>query len=244
MKPSQKMRAASMMFGLLIAGSTMAADTPDRSATADRPDDKNTTQINGTVESYNLDRRGSVNGIMLKDGDHVSQLNLPPDQGSAITAAAPIGQKIQATALEERTDGDHAVYRLVSLTADGKQLTISSPDDGAPTHVQGTVKSLNYTPRGDVDGAILDTGDFLQTGPGGAADTHLAIGQKITADGKSRPMTAGHNIISAGTVNGTAISRPPRRPGPPGMGGPGGERGPGGPDGRNDGPPPPPEPGN
>jgi hypothetical protein len=241
MKPSQKMRAASVMFGLLIAGSTMGADSLDHSSTGDRPGDKNTTQINGTVESYNLDRRGSVNGIMLKDGDHLSQLNLPPDQGSAITAAAPIGQKIEATALQERTDGDHAVYRLVSMTADGKRLSISGPDDGAATHIEGTVKSLNYTPRGDVDGAILDTGDFLQMGPGGAADTHLAIGQKVSADGKARPMAAGHNIISASTVNGTEISRPPHHPGASDRGGPDGDHGP---DGRNDGPPPQPEPGN
>ncbi|HEX4343142.1 MAG TPA: hypothetical protein VH255_07110, partial [Verrucomicrobiae bacterium] len=76
------MRAASVMFGWLIAGSALGADSPGRSPTADQSNDQNKTQITGTVESYNLDRRGSVNGIMLKDGDHLSQLNLPPDQGS------------------------------------------------------------------------------------------------------------------------------------------------------------------
>jgi hypothetical protein len=209
--------------------------------------------VSGTVDSYNLDPRGTVNGLILKDGDHISQLNFPPDQAAAITAAAPIGQKVDATATAERGHSDHAIYRLASLTgADGKQITVAGPEDGTTAHVEGTVKSLNYTPRGDVDGAILDSGDFLQTGPGGAKDVSLAVGQKITADGKERPMEDGHNIISATMVNGTSIHRPPRGrrgPGGPGGGGPKADRGPGGggPDGMDgpmDMPPPPPDQGN
>jgi hypothetical protein len=239
MNRNRKMYAASMLVGLVMAGSAFAADSPIV------PSHGGTnTQITGTVESYNLDPRGSVNGIMLKDGEHLSQLNLPPDQAGTVTTAAPLGQKIEATAMAERANGDHAIYRLVSLTGtDGKQITIAGPGDGATTHVEGTVKNLNYTPRGDVDGAILDSGDFLQMGPGGAADVGLAIGQKITADGHAHAMAAGHNIISATTVNGTTIHRPPHgRPGPGGRGpgGPDGDREPGG-DGPMGGPPPVPQ---
>jgi hypothetical protein len=252
MNRNRKMFAASVLFGLMVAGSALAADSPGAAPAADQEHGRTKTQVSGIVDGYNLDPRGSVNGIMLKDGDHLSQLNLPPDQGAAIAAAAPVGQKIDATGLTERANGDHAIYRLVSLTgADGKEITIMGPEDGTVAHVEATVKSLNYTPRGDVDGAILDSGDFLQLGPGAAKDVGLAIGQKIVADGKERPMVAGHNIIAATTVNGTSIHRRPmgrRGPGGPGgggpdgdfgMGGPGGPGGPGG-DGPMDMPPPPP----
>jgi hypothetical protein len=232
----RKAQAASLLFGMVFAGFVMGADSPGV-----RPS-RETSQISGTVESYNLDPHGTVNGIIIKDGDHVSQLNLPPDQGASVAAAAPLGQKIEATGMSERANGDHAIYRLASLTGvDGKQVTISGPEDGAATHVEGTVKSLNYTPRGDVDGAILDSGDFLQMGPGAAEEAGLKVGEKITADGHARPMVAGHQIISATMVNGTEVRRPPHgRPGPGGRGpgGPEGDRGPGGGDRGMDGPPP------
>jgi hypothetical protein len=241
MNRNWKVRAAAMTFATLIAASAIAADSPG----ADRPPQSPATQVSGIVAGYNLDPRGSVNGIILKDGDHLAQLNLPPDQGAPISAAAPIGQKIQASAIAERTNGDHSIYRLVSLTGpDGKEISIAGPQDGPNAHVEGTVKSLNYTPRGDVDGAILDNGDFLQLGPGGAADVKLALDQKISADGKSRPMPGGHNIINPSTVNGTTIHHPPHRPGMHGPGGPRGPGGPGGSDGQMDGPPPGPDHGN
>src|ERR1700722_7055945 len=261
MNRNRKIYAASMVFGLMITGSALAADSPGASppAATDQDHGPAKTQVSGTVDSYNLDPRGTVDGLILKDGDHISQLNFPPDQAAAIPAAAPIGQKVDATAMAERGRSDHAVYRLASLTgADGKAITIAGPDDGATAHVEGTVKTLNYTPRGDVDGAILDSGDFLQMGPGGAKDVSLAVGQKITADGKEHPMADGHNIITATMVNGTSIHHPPRGRGGPG--GPGGRGGPddggphadggpggGGPDGMGgpmDMPPPPPDQGN
>jgi len=132
------------------------------------------------------------------------------------------------------------VHNEGTFADDGKQFTLPQPGEEPPvTHVDGTVKQLNYAPRGEVDGAILDTGDFLHIGPREAAQVNLAVGQKISADGYTRPMLAGHNAIEATKVNGVTIDRPrPPRDGPPDGGprdraqrGPRDGRGPEGPDG-------------
>src|SRR5439155_26982178 len=172
---------------------------------------------------YNLDPRGMPSGIVLKDGDRIAQLNLPPGLGAMIAVAAPIGQKITATGIPEVVLGGRTIYRFAGLTtADGKQFNMPRPGEDPPvTHVEGTVKQLNYAPRGEVDGAILDSGDFVHVGPREAAQLNLTVGQKLSVDGGGRPMLTGHNAIEATKVNGTTIELPFRPPqgGPP-QGGP------------------------
>jgi hypothetical protein len=233
---NKRTKTLSILIGLLMAGSAVAADGPGPGDQDRGPGE--TATLSGVVDHFNLDRRGSINAIILKDGDRLAQLNFAPDQSAAISAATSVGQKIQATAMAEPSNADHPVYRLQSLTgADGKRVEISGPEDGKSIHVDGTVKHLNYTPRGEVDGAVLDSGDFLQLGPGGAEDVGLTMGQKISADGTARPMSDGHNLINADKVNGTEISHPggPGGGGPDG-GGPGGGPGGGGPGGPGGGP--------
>jgi hypothetical protein len=208
---------------------------PTQPSAADAPGAPKPQAVSGVVDSYNLDPRGAYNGVVIKDGTHITQLNMPPDVAATIASAAPVGQRVQATGMPETVVGDRAILRLVGLTtADGKQFTLARPGDRQVVHVDGTVKQLNYAPRGEVDGAILDTGDFIHVGPRDAAALNLAVGQKISADGWGRPMLASHNAIEATKVNGTMIEHP-RPPGPRNDG----DRGPGprGPHGmRGDGP--------
>jgi hypothetical protein len=236
MKRSKMPLMAAVLFGLSVTSLHAAEGPGDKGG----PPRGESTQVSGIVQSYNLDRRGSINGLIIKDGDQLAQLNVPPDQATALKAAAPVGQKIEATAMTERSDADHAVYRVQSLKgADGKELKIDDPGEGKPMHVEGTVKSLNYSPRGDADGAILDTGDFVQMGPGAARDAALAVGQKLSVDGNTRPMSDGHNIINPTSVNGNEVAPPAP---PMGNGGPGGgpDHGPGGGGPGGDAAPPPP----
>src|SRR5581483_5469936 len=118
-----------------------------------------------------------------------------------------VGQKVTVAGEPETLVGDRGVFRLCSLsTADGKQFNLPSRDGGPGgggggggggrdsfqvAHVDGVVKQLNYTPRGEVDGAQLDSGDFVHVNPRDAASLNLAVGQKLSVDGRSHPMLAG-----------------------------------------------------
>jgi len=191
-------------------------------------------QLGGTVASYNYGPGGYSEGVMLKAGDKVVQINFPPDVGAVLAAAAPIGSQINASATPAEGMPDHGVYDLVSLTpANGKVLSVPGPDDWKVQHIEGTVKILNYGRRGEVNGAVLDNGDFVELGPDGANLLNVAVGQKLAIDGYSRPLLSGHNEIEADFVNGTRVrlTAPPPDRGPRG-GGPG----------PADAPPPPPRP--
>lgn len=249
---------ASAVLGvtLLGAGVGLAVNEGDPPTSRPvRPDKPQAQTISGEVQGYNLDPRGNYNGVILKEGDHTVQFNFRPDAASTVTAAAPVGKKVQLCGEPESRTSDRTTYRLVNIIGDdGKKTAVSGPDAGQTMHAEGTVKQLNYTPRGEVDGVILDTGDFVHVDPRSAATLNLSVGQKITAEGRGHAMTGGHNVIEADQVNGQTIEHPKRGPGGPdgprdadhpghgphdrrgpGMDGPSGQDGP-----QDDGAPPPP----
>ena len=194
------------------------------------PADAAAQDVQGVVAGYNFDPRGSVNSVEVKAGDRLAQFKLPSDQGAAVAAAAPVGQQVTATGVPERALPDRTLYRLTKLTpADGKAMSFGGPGSEPTVHVEGTVRRLNVAPRGEVDGAVLDGGDFVHTGPESAVG--LRVGDKLAADGRAHPMADGHRAVEATAVNGTPVRHPPK----PGERGPKPQR-----PGNDDGPPPPP----
>lgn len=226
-------RAASVILGMAIFGTgvglALGQDNPPppTSQNAQHQGPGNHSQdrpqpqlIDGEVQGYNLTPQGDYNAVILKDGDRIVQFNFRPDAAATVTAAAPVGKKVQLCGEPESRTTDRATYHLVNIIgADGQKITVSGPDAGQKMHAEGTVKQLNYTPNGEVDGAILDTGDFIHVGPRSAAALNLSVGQKITADGRGHAMTSGHNVIEADEVNGQTVERPKHGPGE--RGGPG-----------------------
>jgi hypothetical protein len=104
---------------------------------------------------------------------------------------------------------------------------------GKTETLKGVVKYLNHTPRGEVDGALLESGDFIHTGPREATEAKLAVGAEVSAEGLAMKMPDGHKVIEfPRKINDKAVSRPPmpgrrgggfvdRQPaGPPGEGPP------------------------
>lgn len=178
----------------------------------------------GTLEGFNFNPRGDIESIMLKDGDQIMQVVLPPDASLAVVETVTDRQRIRIAAVPEKSVTSHPVYRLVSLTTkDGQPLTLERlPKKGKPphpqtreserpVHVDATVKQLNYGRHGEVNGVQIDRGDFVHLGPEASARLALAVGQKLSIDGVARPMMRGRSVIEATAVNGIAI---PKRPGP------------------------------
>ena len=77
------------------------------------------------------------------------------------------------------------------------------------------MKYLNHGPRGEVDGAVLESGDFVHIGPRKAEEAKLAVGQEISVEGQSMKMPDGHTMIEHPTkINDKEVSRRPRGRGP------------------------------
>ena len=78
--------------------------------------------------------------------------------------------------------------------------------------VKGVVKYLNHGPRGEVDGAVLESGDFVHIGPREAEEAKLAVGQEISVEGQSMKMPDGHTMIEHPTkINDKEVTRGPSR---------------------------------
>jgi len=203
--------------------------------------------LTGTIEGFNYSPRGDIDGVMLKTSDKSIQINLPPGLGIALSQVSP-GGTLKVTASPEPSETDHPIYEMQSLTTEqGKKISAPGMGDDKFVHEEATIKQLNYARRGEVDGALLDSGDFVHVGPA-ARDLKLSVGQKITVDGFAHAMlTSDHQAIHAVAIDGKRVEQGPPRgdgpdagPGPRGRRGPGGRGGPGaggpGPDGPGPGP--------
>jgi hypothetical protein len=58
-----------------------------------------------------------------------------------------------------------------------------------------------------VNGALLESGDFLHVKPHGAAALELRAGMKVKGTGSSKPMFDGHRVIEATEVNGVLMEK-------------------------------------
>ena len=201
------------------------------------PHQQPAVDLTGTVDGLNYSPRGDVDGLMLKLSDKTAQINLPPGLGVAVSQIS-VGSSVKVSAHPEPGEADHPIYELATLTTEsGKKISTPGAGDEKFVHEESTIKHLNYARRGEVDGALLDNGDFVHVGPA-ARDLKLSVGQKILVDGVANPMlTSDHQAIHAVAIDGKVLRQgPPAGEGPDAGPGPRGRRGPGGPGGPDGGP--------
>jgi hypothetical protein len=180
-------------------------------------DQRKLEKFQGVLQDFNFSPTGGVEGFLLHLDGQTVQINVTSDVGFAVVRG--IGQNVEATVepepnMDGSRKGDHAVYRLVTLTGDGgKPLIFAGLGDPEVVTVQGVVKRINYTREGEANGVILDSGDFIYMKPSGMKRARLKIGDHVTAEGPSGMMPLGQHVIEATTVNGAAVTskKPARR---------------------------------
>jgi len=157
---------------------------------------------------------------MLQAGDKLVQVNLSPEEGPEIKEAFAAGDHVTVTAVPEDSKGDHSVVRAQTIRGtDGRQFTLGPkgpPRPGPLDTIHGKIKWLNFARHGEVNGAVLENGDFVHLGPHANAEFQLAVGQMLTVEGPARPLSGGHRMIEhAVRVNGQELQHGPPRHGPP-----------------------------
>ena len=199
------------------------------------------TELSGNIQGFNRTPNGTFDSLMLTANDKTVQVNFPPDLAGEIAAVAQVGDSVKVTAEQMPHRADHEIYRLIKLVgASGKQLRLSRPEDAEKVHLEGVVRQLNYAPHGEIDGLVLESGDFVHFAPENAEQIAPKVGQKVTVEGWQRLTTASGQVVEAERINDVAIEhRPPPRRGGPGERGPGPD-GPAGRGPRGDRRPPPP----
>jgi hypothetical protein len=167
----------------------------------------------GIVQSFNVSPKGSYEGLLLESKEGIVQINFPQELALSVAKLAPVCETIKAVVeeMEAKHDANHPVYALVSLkNSGGLTLSLETKADGEDEKFEGKVERLNYARHGEVNGGILDSGDFLHLKPHGARAVKLAPGLAVKGTGMTKPMVGGYRVIEAGTVNGIRIEEKPK----------------------------------
>ncbi|HEV2175461.1 MAG TPA: hypothetical protein VGR71_17930 [Nitrospira sp.] len=156
----------------------------------------------GILKSLNVSPKGSYEGLLLAVGRQIIQVNFPKDEAHGLGVKWVAESTLTVEVIPEKRNGspEHEVFKF---------LRFLGVDDGTLTtrrdRFSGTVERLNYALHGEVNGGILDSGDFLHLKPEGAAALGLKCGMAVEGRGAMKPMVDGHSVIEAEEVNGIAI---------------------------------------
>jgi len=201
----------SLLAAILLSGVTRStrAAAPANEAQA----------LKGAVERFNYSPKGEYESLMLTTGGKPIQVNFPPHLGAKIAKAVAIGDSIGVTATSTESKGDHPVYDLVSLSPkSGDEILAPAPhakpapkpEPKPAITIEGEVKFLNYAHHGEVNGAVLASGDFVHLGPHEAEALRLAVGQRLVAKGEAETLADGRRVIEHPlNVNGLEIPHGP-----------------------------------
>jgi hypothetical protein len=154
----------------------------------------------GTVHSINISPKGFYEGFLLKSGKNVVQVNLAKEHLHSLAGGWPSDR--------EKSWGSptHKLSKLVRVLDNGGRK--AEKYDRTPGKFSGRIERLNYALHGEVNGGILDSGDFLRLKPEEAQAVGLTVGMAVEARGRTKPMPVGHFVIEADEVNGTVIGHP------------------------------------
>jgi hypothetical protein len=208
-------------------------------------------EVKGKVAQYLLTPRGDVDGLLLADG---TEVHVPPHVSTQLVFAVKPGDAVTIHGLKAKAA---PLVLAASVTNDATGTTVLG---GPPEHhggmaqleATGRVKAQLHSPRGDVDGVLLEDGTIVRLPPPEAEKRAalLADGQTVFVRGFGFEGPLGRVVAARAIGADKDHTQPVAGPRPPGPGGHFHGRGPwhGGPDGPGGHgpggpgePPPPPE---
>jgi hypothetical protein len=149
------------------------------------------TTIRGTISQYLMNPDGLVDGVLLSDNTVV---RFPSHLGQQLIQTVKPQDLVQIDGFSEVQGSIHAA---TITNANTQQTVIDAPP--APQNpppvpisnsrqsmsVSGVIKVLLHSPRGEIDGAVLDSGAIVHVAPlVGTQQAHLfEVGASLSASG-------------------------------------------------------------
>lgn len=195
----------------------------------------------GTITQFNYGPDGRVEGFVLSPNLLVS---VPPDWAAQLETSAKPGDSVRVTGFATPAANTTAMrsVRAETLSLGGKTYTRAAASAPAPYTGSGVIRQLNYGPRGEVNGFVLQNGIIARTSPvGDSPMSVLKPGATISLAGMARTTPNGRTVVQVQsiTANGQTIAMMAQVPPPPPPPAPG-ARPPRAPSSHAGGPPPPP----
>ena len=178
-----------VLLGALVAATALASAAALYAQTAGPLWDP--TQLpatRGTVKQYTLTPRGDVDGLILSDG---TEVKLPPHLTGQIVFAVRPGDAVTIRGLKALA---LPLVDATSVTNDATGATVidngppGGPDRWATQQtISGRIAAALHGKRGEINGALLDTGVILRLPPFEAErlQAWLQPGQTVAVRGAS-----------------------------------------------------------
>jgi hypothetical protein len=178
-----------LLLGALIAATVLASGAAIYAQTAGPLwDPAQLPATRGTVKQYTLTPRGDVDGLILNDG---TEVKLPPHLTGQIVFAIRPGDAVTIRGLKAFA---LPLVDAASVTNDTTGATVidNGPPGGpdrwaAQQTINGRIAAALHGKRGEVNGALLDSGITLRLPPLEAerVQTWLQPGQTVAVRGVS-----------------------------------------------------------
>ncbi|AMR31085.1 hypothetical protein A0256_06435 [Mucilaginibacter sp. PAMC 26640] len=157
------------------------------------------TAIKGTVLNPVANDRFEYNSLLVKTNTGNVTVMFPPHLGEQILGKAKNGSAITVTGFDRTDPEGKKEFRLVRMDVNGSTITdtppVAPPVPGTQEQksITATVKELNYSPRKDVNGFTLSSGERIGIPPHIARQlsAQLKPGEKITVNGFAEPKREG-----------------------------------------------------
>jgi hypothetical protein len=171
------------------------------------------TSIRGSISQYLMNPDGLVDGVLLSDNTIV---RFPPQLGQQLIQTVKPQDLVQIDGFLEVQGSIHAA----TITNANTQQTVidvpPSPQNPPPgpisnsrqsMSVSGVIKVLMHSPRGEINGAVLDSGAIVHVAPlVGTEQAHLfQVGAPLTASGYGTINSYGRSLEAS--VIGPSSSR-------------------------------------
>jgi hypothetical protein len=165
------------------------------------PHNDKSERLSGQLQQLLFSPKGGIEGLLLKVDHKLLQVSIKPGSADAKTLNDAVGKPIEVIASPDHSlkikPGAHPVYQLDSIkTLAGKAFT-----PNAPQPISGVVANIHFAKRGEPNGVILESGEFIHTRPHGMKKLKLQIGSKVAAHGEARMTVLGTALIEAHEVN-------------------------------------------
>lgn len=157
------------------------------------------TTLKGTVVNPIANDRFEYNGLLVKTGSGNTQVLFPPHLGEQILAKAKEGAAVTITGFERKNPEGKPEFRLVSLNVNGTTVTDTPPVAPQTTvaheqkSITAKIKELNYSPKKEVNGFTLSSGERINIPPHVAnqLSSQLKTGTEVIVNGFAEPKRPG-----------------------------------------------------
>lgn len=202
---------------------------PGRAAAVERGESED---VQGIVTRFTTAPRGELDGAVLDNG---TWLHWPPHMADRFASVAKAGDKVRAIGRTETGPEGDTHFEVETITNTRTNSAVANPDFAVgpppgprgrvrplPPHlaaqrrladldcvpesaVNGKVQRLTTAPRGEIDGAILDSGTWLHWPPHlqGEFAAAIKVGDPVRATGQMETGPAGDAHFEVQSVTNT-----------------------------------------